>query len=251
MPRRTSFYEWHDEAAYRAAVTAECHSRFAELFGEPCTAEWRKGWRRAVNHLIELDVRAREIRADRSVSKAAEFLHSHGIQPGTPARTVVTPQMFALQCEVDAALTSGRRVLDRVGEIPREVNKLTYSGLDAVVLLFESHTDEDGRPRWLSDRELAVVSLLLLPNRISASDPCTHQSDDSSRWESHDSVRLSPSVAIEREAKLVARVRRHSGELRTANEKREAIGQPQDRPCPRLKPVPGWVVSPDLGQQNV
>jgi len=241
MPRRTSFYEWRDRAAYRAAVTVECHSRFEELFEEPCTAEWRKGWRRAVNHLIELDVRAREIRADRRVSEAAEFLRSHGIQPGTAARTVVTPQMFALQCEVDAAVTSGRRVLDRVGEIPREVNKLTYSGLEAVVLLFENHTDEEGRSRWLSDRELAVVSLVLMPNRISASHPSAHQPDRSSRSESGDSVRLTPGVAIEREAKLITRVRRHSGELRSATEKREALGRPQDRPRPRLKPVRGWV----------
>ncbi len=240
MPRRAKQHEWRDARAYREAVLTECRKHFEKLFGQPCSDDWLRGWRRSVRLLVDQDARARKARRSGSLKTALAFLRSEGLSPGAPAKRVVSPQTFALQCDVDAAQRGGARLLPQVGEVPRDVHKLSHGGLEAMLLFFENHRDSDGASRWLSDRELAVLSLLLFPARISVRDDAGDQNPE----HEGDALRLPPRVAIEREERLIRRARRTCGELRRASQKRAAVGAVRDRRPPLLKAPPGWADGP-------
>lgn len=98
----------------------------------------------------------------------------------------MSPHTFELQNEVTEAIAEGRTGLLGVGELEPEIPKLTSSGLEVTILLFENHSDQDGRSRWLTDRELAAVSLLLSPTRPAL--PCAGTIERPCR---HDAVAVS------------------------------------------------------------
>lgn len=240
MPRTEEHHAWADGKAFRAGVVAECEERFLDLFGEACTDVWLEGWRAAIAYLVKQDLRARELRHGSSVRLAAEFLAEQGAPLGTPATGVLSPHTFELLNEVTEAIAEGRAGLLGVGELEPEIPKLTSSGLEVTILLFENHSDRDGRSRWLTDRELAVVSLLLSPNRISV-DRSELQRQDGEEPRATRAITVAPITAVVAEAKSIKRARAESGELQTRDDKDFMIGRARPLPRPVLKPVPRWV----------
>lgn len=233
MPRATKRYRWADRAAFRGGVLEECHRRFLALFGEPCTAAWLDGWRKLISYLVAQDTKARELRHDGSVELAARFLREQGASPDGPATGVVTAHTLQLAAEVRDALADGRRRLLPVGALPRELPKLKSSHLEVIVLLFETHSDRDGRSRWLTNLELAVISLLITPERISV-DTRALQKRGKEQLAAK-TITTAPSTAIDAEARKIKRARKESGDLRTVDDERWELGTASSRPL--LKPV--------------
>ena len=240
MPRTGQHYAWADRNAFRAGVVADCEERFLDLFGEACTHAWLEGWRAAIAYLVKQDMRARELRHGGSLRLAAEFLAEQGAPLGAPATGVLSPHTFELQNEVTEAIAEGRAGLLGVGELEPEIPKLTSRGREVTILLFENHSDQDGRSRWLTDRELAVVSLLLSPDRISV-DSSELQRENGEEPRATQAITVAPITAIAAEVKNIKRARAESGELQTRDDKDFMMGRARPLPRPVLKPVPRWV----------
>jgi hypothetical protein len=230
---------WSSAKAAQDAVVAECKKQFFDLFGVQFSEEMRQLWHAEFKRLREEDEVARAIFAGGRFSrkKAIEALKAHGLDPD--ASTVDdleghAPTLAALFMEVTAA-RSGRG--PSIDDLRNEFRPPRYNDARAwVVSRFELlwcppdplpqgtivWGEQRSEPRYLTDHELAVISVLMNPTLVVLY-----------RGRVQDDDEIVPTVGqlLDRERRAIEDKREIVGALRSQAEKKAERGTCSRRPA--------------------
>jgi hypothetical protein len=232
---------WATAAAARAAVVQACEAQFESLFGVPFDPAIKAIWRAEYLRLQEEDGAARRAMAGGRVSKskAVAILKKHGLDPDSTnvfAFEGHAPTLYALYDYVTH--TGGADTPPSIRGLREEFRPPWFNGTRPyVVAMFEvlslrnaapaaDGPEAFGRtckatPRYLTDHELAVISILIDPTVVTVTSGDVQNGTTVGRF-------------IDRERKAIEDVRAGIGELRTTHEKRDYASQGLMTGIPRL-----------------